>query len=76
MFPEVASLLNPLIERKVILNAITQENNKVVGDEINKTVKLHMMDRSTEEAVSTFQSVIEAEQLNIGPHKKIPLDRK
>ena len=70
MFPEVASLINSCVERTVILNDITQENNKVLGDKSNKTVKLLRMERSMEEAVSTFQSVVETEQRNGVPHQK------
>ena len=32
LFPEVASLLNSRLESTVILNDITQGNNKVLGD--------------------------------------------
>ena len=73
VFPEVESLLNYRVEWTVILNDITQKKNKVLRDEINKTVKLNMLERSMEEAVSTFQSVVEAEQRNVGPQKKQPL---
>ena len=70
---EVASLLNYFVERTVILNDITQENNKVLGEESNKNVKLHRLERSMEGAVSTFQSVVEAGQRKGGPQKKRPL---
>ena len=73
MFPEVASLLNSCVERTVIPNDVTQENNKVLGDEIKETVKFHRLDRSMEESVSTFQSVVEADQQNVGPQQKRPL---
>ena len=56
----------------MILNSITQEKNKVLGDKINKNVKFHRLERSMEEAVSTFQSVVEAEQGNGGPQEKQP----
>ena len=58
---EVAILLNFRVEQAVILNYITQDNNTVLGYESNKTVKFHGLDRSMEEAVSTFQSVVESE---------------
>ena len=45
----------------------------VLGYKSNKTVKLHRLESSMEEAVSTFQSVVEAEQQNIEPQKKLPL---
>ena len=35
---------------------------RFLGDESNGTVNLQRMDRSMEEAVSTFQSMFEAEQ--------------
>ena len=70
LFPEVASLLNSCIERKVILNEITEDNNYVLGDESNKTVKLHRLGRSMEESVSIFKSVVEAEQQNGGTQRK------
>ena len=61
MFTEVASLLNSHVERKVIINDITQYNNKFIGENSNENVKLHSLERSTKEAVYTFQSVVEAE---------------
>ena len=70
VFPEVASLLNYRVEQTVILNDITQDNNKVLRDESNKTVNFHRLERSMEEAVTTFQSVVESEQRNGGPQKK------
>ena len=60
VFPEVASLLNSRVEQTVILNEITQYNNKVLVYYINKTVKFHRMERIMEEAVSTFQSAVDA----------------
>ena len=73
MFQEVASLLNSREEQTVIINGITQENNNVLVEKSNATVKFHKMDRSMEEAVSKFQSVVEAEKWNDGPQQKIPL---
>ena len=72
MFPEGTSLLNYRVERTVILNDITQDNNKVLEDDSNKTVKFHRLERRMEEAVSIFQSVVEAEQKYGGPHQKRP----
>ena len=74
MFPEVDILLNFRVEHTVILNDITQDNNKVLEDYSNKTVKFHRLERSMEEAVSTFQSVVEAEQQNCEPQQKRPLE--
>ena len=54
VFPEVASLINSHVEWAVILNYITQYNNKSLRDERNKTFKLHRLDRSMEKAASTF----------------------
>ena len=62
MFQEVEILLNYHVEQIVILNDINQENNKVLGDESNETEKFHRLERSMEESVSTFKSVVEAEQ--------------
>ena len=73
VFPEVERLLNSRVEYTVILNDITQDNNKVLGEESNKTFKFCRLERIMEEAVSTFQIVFEAGQLNGGPHKKLPL---
>ena len=56
----------------MILNNITQDNNKVLGDESNETVKFHKLEKSMEEAVFTFQIVVEAGQLNGGPHQNNP----
>ena len=39
----------------------------------NGTVKFHILDRSMNESVTTFQSVVEAEQQNFGPQEKQPL---
>ena len=73
MFPEVGSLLNSSVEWSVILKDITEDNNKVLGDKRNETVKFHIMERSMEEAVSIFHIVVEVEQRNDGPQKKQPL---
>ena len=73
VFPEVASLQNYCVERTVILIAITQDKNKVLGDDINGTVKFHSIESIMEESMSTFQSVVEIEQRNGGPKKKLPL---
>ena len=70
---EVTNLLNTRVEQTVIINDINQDNNKVLVYEINKTVKFHNLDRSTEEAVSTFQNMVELEQRNGGPQQKLPL---
>ena len=64
------NILNSRVERTVILNEITQDNNKVLGEDTNKTVKFHRLERIIGEAVSTFQSMVEAEQLNFGPQQK------
>ena len=57
----------------MILNDITKENNKVLEDDINKTVKFHRLDRSIEKAMYKVQCMFEAEQRNGGPQKKRPL---
>ena len=59
VFLEVESLLNYHVERTVIINDTTQDNNKVLWDESNKTVKFHRLDRIIEEAMNTFQSAVE-----------------
>ena len=43
VFPEVTRLLNYRVEWKVILNDITQDKNKVLGDNRNKTSKYHRL---------------------------------
>ena len=55
---EVESLPNKHVDRTVILNDITHDINMVLLDDNNKHVKFHSMERSTEEAVSTLQSVV------------------
>ena len=60
MFKEVTSLLNSCAERTVTLNDIAQHNNKVMGDESKKTANFHRLERIMEEAMSKFQSVVEA----------------
>ena len=72
VFLDVANLLNSRVECTVILNDITQDKNKVLGDEINKTVKFQRLERSMEEAVSKLHSVVEVEQQNGGPQKNDP----
>ena len=66
----VLSLPNTLLERTLIINDITQDRNKVQGDESNKHVKFHRLEKSMDEALDTFQSVVEAEQRNGGPSEK------
>ena len=73
LFPEVSRLLNSCVERRVVLNDITQDKNKVLCDESSKNVNLHRPERSIEEAVSTFKSVVELEEWNGGPQQKRPL---
>ena len=68
MFPEVEILLNSRLEQTVMLNDIAQDNNKFVQDRSNKAFKFHILDFSMEEAMSKFQSVVEADQKNGGPH--------
>ena len=46
------------VERTVILNDITQDKNKVLGDENNETVKFHRLVKSMKKSVSIFQSVL------------------
>ena len=71
---DMTSLLNYRVEWTVILNETTQDKNKVLKDKRNETVKFHRLDRGIEEAVTTFQSVVEADQRNGGPQKKRPLE--
>ena len=47
----------------MILNEITQYNNKSLEYKSKKTVKFHRMERSMEEDVYKSQSVVDAEQL-------------
>ena len=68
------SLLNSHLERTVIINDITQDNNKVLEYESNGTVKFHTLEKSMEEAVSTLNILIVADQQNGGPNKKRPLE--
>ena len=71
VFLEVARLLNPLLEKK--LYSMTSLRITISSCETKaKTFNFHMMERSMEEAVSTFQSVVEADQRNGGPQKKLP----
>ena len=61
VFSDLLSLINPRVECTVIFNGITQDNNKVPEDNINETIKFHRLERIMEKAVSTVQSVVEAE---------------
>ena len=54
LFLEAKILQNPRVECTVVLNDITQENNKALEDDSNKTVKLHIIEKIMYEAVSTF----------------------
>ena len=45
---DVESLLNSHVEHKVILNDITQDYNKVLGENSNKTAKFHTLDNIME----------------------------
>ena len=45
----------------------------VLEDDRKNPVKINRLERITEEAMSTLQSVFEAEQLNGGPQKNLPL---
>ena len=56
----------------MILNEITQDKNKVLGDKNKKTIKFHGLERSMEEILYKFKSVIEAEQQNGVPNKNDP----
>ena len=73
VFLEVASLLHYRVEQTVILNNITQDKNKFLGDKSNETVKFHRLMISMKKAVSIFQSVFEAEQRNGVSQQKRPL---
>ena len=70
VYTEVARLLIYRVERTVILNEITQDSNNILGEDSNKTFKFHRLERSMEEDVYTFQSVVELEQRNGGPQQK------
>ena len=70
---EVETLLNSHIEWTVILNYITQENNKVLEDKSNETFKFHRLGRIMEEAVSKFRSVVEFYQQHGEPQQRLPL---
>ena len=72
MLPEVEILLNSCVERIVILSDIAPEKIKVMEDKSNRAVKFHRLESSMEEAVSTFHSLVEAEQRNGGPQKISP----
>ena len=61
---EVESLINSRTERKVILNDITQDKNKILEDERKCFFRFHRLETSMEESMTTFQSVFVAEQLN------------
>ena len=52
---------------------MTSLRKKILGYERNETVKFHSLESSMKEAVSTFQSVVEADKQNGGPHQKTPL---
>ena len=73
MLAEVESLLNYFVEQILIINEITQDKNKALEDDTNKSIKFHRLDRSMEESVSTFNSVDEVEQYNCVNNKYCPL---
>ena len=74
MFPAVTTLINYHTELTVILYDITQDSNKVLGDERNKTVNFRRLDNSMYEDVATFQSVVKVNQQNVGPKQNLPLE--
>ena len=45
---------------------------KVLEDKNNKIFKVNRLERSMEEAVSKFQSLVEVDQLSGGPQKNAP----
>ena len=57
----------------MIINYITQYNNKVLGDYSKKSIEFHRLDRSMEKSVSTFQSLVAAQQQHFLPQQKLPL---
>ena len=57
----------------MIINDIAEDNNKVLEYEIKKTVTFHRLESSMKESVSTFQSVVEAEQRDEEPQQNLPL---
>ena len=60
----------------MILNDITQDNNKVLEEEINETAKFHRLENIMEESVSKFQIVVKVKQNNGGTQQKCPLVEK
>ena len=74
MFPAVTTLINYHTELTVILYDITQDSNKVLGDERNKTVNFRRLDNSMYEYVAIFQSVVKLNQQNVGPKQNLPLE--
>ena len=60
------------VECTVILNGTTQDTNRFLEDESNKTVMFHRLERIIEEFMSTFQSVLEVEKHNVGTQHKDP----
>ena len=53
----------------MILYETTKDKNKVPEDDSNGTLNFHRLESSIDEGVSTFQSVVEADQGNGGPQK-------
>ena len=72
----MASLLHSRVEKIVILNDITQDNNKVLEEESNETAKFHRLENIMEESVSKFQIVVKVKQNNGGTQQKCPLVEK
>ena len=73
VFLELETILYSHVEWTVILNGITQEKNKVLEGDINKTANFYKLERSMVEDMYTFKSEVEAEQQDVGPHQKHPL---
>ena len=73
VFPDMSSLLNYHVERTVIINDITPDKKKVLGDKINKTFRFNRMERRMEEVVCTFQILVEEGKRNGGNQHKRPL---
>ena len=66
-------MLNSRVKQTLLLNYITQDNNKVMEDDSNKIIKFHRLEIIIKEAMSTFHSVARVVKRNGRSQIKRPL---
>ena len=65
---QIVSWRDTCVEQAVIFNFIKQDINEAPKDRSRKTDKFHIINRSTDKAVDTFESVVKADTITGVPH--------